>query len=229
MNFALFTYGGGLFLLRWLHFLGGITWIGMLYYMNFTQGLFMAETDGPTKSQVTTKLLPRVLWYFRWGAMLTFLSGWAYLGMNHIAYHSSYGVSILTGMTLGSLMWANVWFIIWPAQQLNMKSAGQVAGGGQAIPEVPARVARATVASRTNVLFSIPLLFFMGAASHLGIQVSPDANLCILAAVLGVVILALELNAIKGKNGPMTTVKGVIHCGIGLTVVLYVIVELLTK
>lgn len=223
--FSLFTYGGALFLFRWLHFLGGITWIGMLYYINFVHGGFMAQADAATKSQILTKQWPNVLWWFRWGAMLTIISGWSYLGMNHVNFHSSYGVTILCGATLGTIMWANVWFVIWPAQKINIAVAS---GTMQAPPTLPAKIAQAGVASRTNVLFSIPLLFFMGAASHLGIQVSETANLGLLAAVIGIIIAALEFNALKGKSGPMTTVKGVIHCGIGLTVVLYFLVEFMT-
>jgi uncharacterized membrane protein len=223
---SLFTYGGALFFLRWLHFLGGITWIGMLYYLNFVHGAFMAAADAPTKSQVMNNLFPKVMWYFRWGAMLTFLSGICYIGLNRIAPHSSYAVAIYTGATFATIMWANVWFVIWPAQKINIAVAQ---GKMQAPANLPARIARAGVCSRTNVLFSLPMLFCMGAASHLGIQVSETANLCIYAAVIGVVILLLELNALKGKNGPMTTVKGVIHCGIGLTVVTYAIMEFLTK
>ena len=73
------------------------------------------------------------------------------------------------------------------------------------------------------------MLFFMAAASHLPIMISPTANLMILAVVLAAILGALEFNAIKGKTGPMTTIKGVISCGFGLTAVLYFAVELLTK
>ena len=72
---ALFSDAGVELLLRWLHFLAGITWIGLLYYFNFVQGPFFAEADGATKSAATQKLVPRALWWFRWGAMFTFLSG----------------------------------------------------------------------------------------------------------------------------------------------------------
>jgi uncharacterized membrane protein len=75
MNLTLFSMDGLYFLLRWFHIFFGIVWIGILYYFNYVQGAFMAETDAPTKSQVTQKLLPRALWWFRWGAMGTFLVG----------------------------------------------------------------------------------------------------------------------------------------------------------
>lgn len=229
MTFSILTHGGFLFLVRWIHFLSGVTWIGMLYYFNFVQGSFFTETDALTKSNVTQKLVPRALWWFRWGAMLTILSGLAYLGSSGNDYHSSWGIAILTGATMGIIMFLNVWLVIWPAQKIVIQSATQVAGGGTAITEAAARGARAGVASRTNTLLSIPMLFFMGAASHLGFQVNPAADLKILAAAILVILGLIEFNALKGKSGPMTTVKGVIHCGLALTVILYVVVELLTK
>lgn len=231
---AILSFDGALFVLRWLHFFFGITWIGLLYYFNFVQGSFFAETDAATKSGVIQKLVPRALWWFRWGAMGTVVTGLLYLGARgHMAgmdiFATSWGISILTGMAMGLIMWANVWFVIWPAQKVVIASATQVAGGGQAIPEAAARGARAGVASRTNTLLSIPLLFFMGAASHLPIAVNPNANLMVLAIVVLVLLGAIELNALKGKTGPITTIKGVIHCGFALTVVFYLLVEFLTK
>jgi uncharacterized membrane protein len=229
MEFAILTRGGLMYLIRWIHFLSGVTWIGLLYYFNFVQGSFFGETDPTTKSNVTQKLVPRALWWFRWGAMFTFLSGIIYIGMSPQSWHNSWGVAIGTGATLGTLMFLNVWLIIWPKQKIVIQSAAQVAGGGKALPEAAAAGARAGVASRTNTLFSIPMLFFMGASQHLGIQVSPEKSLVPMVAVLAVIIGLIQLNAIKGKPGPMASVKGVIHLGLALTVVLYVVVELLTK
>lgn len=234
MEIALLSQDGSMFILRWLHLFFGVLWIGLLYYFNFVQGAFFAETDAATKSNAIQKLVPRALWWFRWAAMFTFLTGLLYLG--HKGHHdgaaifgTSWGIAILTGATLGTLMWANVWFVIWPNQKIVIESATQVAKGGAAIPQAAAAGARAGVASRTNVLFSIPMLFFMGAASHLPIMVNPNANLMILAGVLGVIMIALEANALKGKTGPMTTVKGVITCGFVLAAVLYGLMEVLTK
>ena len=78
--------------LRWFHFLAGITWIGLLYYFNFVQGEFFKETDANTKSAAVQKLVPRALWWFRWGAMFTFLTGFAILMMRA---HSA-GMELLT-------------------------------------------------------------------------------------------------------------------------------------
>ncbi|MCM2324543.1 MAG: urate hydroxylase PuuD [Oligoflexia bacterium] len=234
MTFALFSMDGLLFLLRWFHFFFGVIWIGHLYYFNFTQGPFFTETDATTKSNVVQKLLPRALWWFRWGAMVTMATGLLMLMIRGhrdggAIFATSWGLAILTGTALGLLMWANVWFVIWPAQKVVIQSALQVASGGQPIAEAAARGVRAGVASRTNTLFSLPMLFFMGSASHLPLTFGPAPSFGALAAVIGVILLALELNALKGKLGPLTTVKGVIHMGFVLTAVLYVAMELLTK
>lgn len=227
---ALFNSQGLLFVLRWIHFFFGIIWIGHLYYFNFTQGPFMAETDAATKSGVTQKLLPRALWWFRWGAMFTFLSGWVYLGIRGAELgaaflQSSYGVHILMGAILASLMWFNVWFVIWPNQKVVIANAETVAKGGAANPAAPASAAKALLASRTNVLFSMPMLFFMGAASHLNVMVTETSHMAGLFWTFGILTAALELNALKGKLGPLTTVKGVIHMGSLLVLVMYAMVE----
>ena len=234
MQFALFSLDGFMFVLRWLHFFFGITWIGLLYYFNFVQGAFFAETDAATKSGAIQKLVPRALWWFRYGALYTMGTGILYLAIKgHIGgfdmFASSWGVAILTGATMGLVMGCNVWFIIWPKQKIVIQSVTQVAQGGQAIPEAAAAGVKAGLASRTNTLLSIPMLFFMGAASHLPIAIGPNANFGLLAAVMAIIIGLIELNAIKGKTGPMTSIKGVIHCGFALALVMYFAMEFLTK
>jgi uncharacterized membrane protein len=229
MSFALATMDGFLFVLRWLHIFFGVIWIGHLYYFNFVQGLFFAETDAATKSQAIQKLVPKALWWFRWGAMFTLITGILLItGRAHqgFSFASSWGINILTGMTLGFLMWFNVWFIIWPNQKVVIASATQVAGGGAAIPEAAACAAKAGLASRHNTLFSIPMLFFMAAARNLNVSVDESSHFTLCAILLAVVIFGLEFNAIKGKLGPMTTVKGVIHMGFAMAVVLYAIIEI---
>jgi len=234
MNIALLSMDGFIFILRWLHFFFGVIWIGHLYYFNFVQGSFFAETDALTKSNAIQKLVPRALWWFRWGAMFTMLTGIIYLAIKGhqngaILFATSWGVSILTGATLGLLMWANVWFVIWPNQKIVIQSATQVAQSGKPLPEAAAAATRAGVASRTNTLFSVPMLFFMGAASHLPLAIGPEPHLGALVVILALIFGGLELNATLGKTGPMTTVKGVIACGFSLTAVLYLLIEILTK
>lgn len=228
MNIALFSAEGGLFVLRWLHVLFGITWIGHLYYFNFVQGAFFAEIDAATKNQAITKLVPRALWYFRYGALFTLITGIGLItGRAHQGFNfmSSWGVNIIISMTMATIMFLNVWLIIWPNQKIIIASATQVLGGGSALPEAAASGAKALLASRTNTLFSIAMLFFMVAARNLNINTSETSNFIATFAVIGAIIVALELNAIKGKLGPIATVKGVVHMGVVLALVMYGLVE----
>jgi uncharacterized membrane protein len=220
------------FYLRWFHFLAGITWIGILYYFNFVQTPFFAETEAPVRTGAIQKLVPRALWWFRWAAMVTFLVGiLMYLIRMHemgvgLFFNSSYGVTITIGGLMGTIMLLNVWLVIWPAQQVVIASTNQVASGGQALPDAAARGRRGALASRTNTVFSIPMLFFMGAASHYNI-VGP-AGLGALGWVLVlIVIAAVEYNALAGTQGPtkkpLDSVSGALWFGFILWAVLYVL------
>src|SRR5215475_503614 len=224
---ALFSLDGFLFLLRWVHFMAGITWIGMLYYLNFAQTPFLAtELGGTVRSGMVRGLLQTVLWWFRWGAMFTFLTGWTIVithmltGTGSMAYYAL----ILTGGTLGSFMWYNVWFVIMPRQRLTIASAEAVAGGGQANPEAAKQAPIAGRASRTNTLFSIPMLFFMGAARHLALvdKEMPKYGMYLLSML--VLAVLFEANIFVGNattQKPLATVSGTIHTGLGLTLVLW--------
>lgn len=225
------------FLLRWFHFLAGITWIGMLYYFNFVQTPFFGtELGGTARGPMVRGLVPNALWWFRWGAMVTFLTGWLIVltrwGHEGMPLDSEYMTRILTGGLLGTLMWANVWFVIWPAQKIVIASAEQVAGGGQALPDAAARGARAGLASRTNTLLSIPMLFFMGAAAHLA-RLTGDGGVASYWIVALLVMFAVEANALVGPGlatqKPLSTVSGTIHAGLGLTVVLFLAHLFLTR
>ncbi|NKB34214.1 MAG: antitermination protein NusG [Pseudomonadales bacterium] len=216
------------YLFRWIHFFAGVAWIGLLYYFNFVQTEYFKETDASAKASAISKLVPRALWWFRYGALFTFLSGVilaAYLG-GAINYY------ITIGMVLGTLMFLNVWLIIWPNQKIVIASNDQVIGGGEANPAAAGALAKAGLASRTNTLFSLPMLFFMGASAHLTgigrIPMSSDGGTSEIAMGLTLLIVAaLEFNGIKGKTGPMTSVSGVIHCGVWLMIALLLIIEFL--
>ena len=213
---------------RWIHMFAGVIWIGLLYYFNFVQTEYFKETSPEAKSAAISKLVPRALWWFRYGALFTFLSGTilaAYLG-GAINYY------ITLGMIMGTLMFLNVWLIIWPNQKIVIASNEQVLGGGEALPDAASALGKAGLASRTNTLFSLPMLFFMGASGHLNgigrVPMSSDEGVSALALALTLLIVAaLEINAVKGKTGPMTSVKGVIHCGVGLLAALVIIIEVL--
>ncbi len=207
------------FLFRWGHLLFGITWIGVLYYFNFIQGAYFKEAGPEALSDAKAKLAPRALWWFRWGAMFTFLTGRVLLmGVQGGNVMNDY---IVVGATLGTLMFLNVWLVIWPAQQIAL---GMTAG------DAPAAGAKALLASRTNTLFSAPMAYCMLASPHVGYGadhlLSASGGGAGLYAALAVVA-ALEVNGLMGKQGPMTTVKGVIHSSIGLTVVVVALLVLL--
>lgn len=232
MDVALFTHDGLVQILRMTHFFFGVAWIGLLYYFNFVQGPFFAEIDAPTKNVAFSKLVPKALWWFRWGAMGTFLSGLVMLAIQGAQlkgdfFLTPYGLYIWPGALMGTFMFLNVWLIIWPKQKILIASANSVLGGGPANPEAAKVAPQAALASRTNVLFSIPLLFFMGASRHLSIGMGENFSPWIPVGVVTAIILAIEVNALKGKMGPLTTIKGVIHCGLGLLVVLYGLLEAL--
>ena len=211
------------FLLRWLHFLAGITWIGLLYYFNFVQGPFMAEADAATKSGATQKLVPRALAWFRWSALLTFLTGAAIIGKRigespegSAAWSSPWAVTILTGALFGTVMLANVWRVIWPKQKVVIASAIAAASGGQANTAAPAAARRAFLASRTNVVFSIPMLFFTvpGGGNHLAYWIG-----------LFVLVALIEINALIATTGPTTKpiekIPGVIVTGFVVWAIVY--------
>lgn len=227
-----------LFLLRWLHFLAGITWIGLLYYFNFVQTPFFAETEAPVRTGAIMKLVPRALWWFRWGAMVTFLAGlliylikWAEQGASF--FFGPYGVIITLGGLLGTVMFLNVWLVIWPNQKIVIASTTQVAQGGQALAEAAGAARRAALTSRTNVVFSIPMLFFMGAASHYPTLVGEVTA----GSLWGWIILCwgaialVEANALVGTQGatkkPLDTVAGALWSGFILAAYFWLFYEIL--
>lgn len=205
------------FLFRWGHVLFGITWIGLLYYFNFVQGEYFKEAEAGAKSDAVKKLAPRALWWFRWGAMFTFITG-VYLLYVLGAAANQY---IMLGALMGTFMFLNVWLIIWPAQKI---VCGLVEG------DAAAAAPKAMLASRTNTLFSGPMLFGMLGSKHATFTLSMTAGLSLsdMGFVIPLVlIVALQLNAIFGKVGPMASVAGVIHSSLGLTAIVFGLVHFL--
>ena len=222
-----------LMLLRWIHFLAGITWIGLLYFFNLVNVPFMKELDVPTKGKVVPSLMPHALWWFRWAAVVTVLAGlaywgnivaadarnggagigtamgsffviwtvtwallyaclipgkgaldkgpalaviytiviiiaaWLFLSWNNHGWESNRLLSIGIGGGVGWMMLLNVWGVIWRIQKRLILWTKENAANGTPIPEKSKAMARmAFLTSRANAFFSIPMLFFMGAASH---------------------------------------------------------------
>ncbi len=145
-------------LARWIHFLAGITWVGLLYYFNLVQmaALKDAGADG-TAAGITKHVAPRALLWFRWSAVVTWLAGAALLGAHlgdaFMLRNDYEGIGI--GAWLGTIMLFNVWVLIWPNQQ-------KILGLVPADDAAKAKARRvAMLASRTNMMLSIPMLFFM--------------------------------------------------------------------
>ena len=160
----------GPFFFRWLHVLSGVMWIGLLWYFNFVQIPNMPNIPDEQKPAIGKVIAPAALWWFRWGAMATIVTGLILAMLNGylieaitigltdgVPKHTAIGI----GMWLGTIMWFNVWFVIWPNQK---RALGIV----EATPEAKAASARtAMLFSRTNTLLSIPMLFAMVAAQNI--------------------------------------------------------------
>ncbi|MBT9614254.1 MAG: urate hydroxylase PuuD [Burkholderiales bacterium] len=148
---------------RWIHFMAGVMWIGLLYYFNFVQvaALKDATADG-TNAGITKHIAPRALFFFRWAALVTWLAGAALLGARFVPAFTLQPSAAMIGLGawLGTIMLFNVWGLIWPNQKkiLGMKPASD------AEKATARRVA--FLASRTNTMLSIPMLFFMGVGVH---------------------------------------------------------------
>lgn len=202
-------------LFRWGHVIFGITWIGLLYYFNFVQGEYFKEASKDALPDVKAKLATRALWWFRWAAMFTLITGIVLLG----ALGKNSSGFILVGAVLGTFMMLNVWLIIWPHQKVVL---------GLKEGDVPTSAAKAGLASRTNTLFSAPMLMGMLASKHgmafsAGmLPLSAGFSTGLLAA-LGLMVL-IQLNAMFGKMGPMASVKGVIHLSLVLTAVMVALI-----
>src|SRR5258708_21102066 len=151
-------------IVRWIHIMAGVMWVGLLYYFNFVQvaALKAAQADS-TAAGITKHVAPRALFFFSWAALATWLAGEALLGSNFVAAFTLQAgfQKIGIGAWLGTIMLLNVWGLIWPNQK-------KILGLVQATDEQKNKARRvAFLASRTNTMFSIPMLFFMVAQAHM--------------------------------------------------------------
>ena len=201
---------------RAFHILFGIAWIGLLYYFNFVQTEYVKIADPDAKADVMKKLAPNALWWFRWAAFFTFLTGLILF----YQITARIGTEIILGATMGTLMMLNVWGIIWRNQKIVL---------GMKDGDVPAAAAKAGLASRTNSLFSVPMLMYMVYSAHAqgSYLVLDDWNMTSLIIGLAI-IFAIEANAIWGKMLPaIASVKAVITSSFVLAVIFKIITDTL--
>ncbi len=205
----IFSKSGFAFLSRWGHVVVGITWIGLLYYFNFVQVPAFGEMEAAARNNAVDKLASRALWWFRWAAAATVVTGIMILGfqenLNDMGYFKTRaGIAIATGILFGLTMFVNVWGIIWRNQKTVIANARNVQAGGEADPAAAPAGRIALLASRQNTIYSLPLLIFMVGTAHFpynGQLLNPSGSKRgIYWAITGVVWLLFELNAL-GKLG----------------------------
>jgi len=239
-------------LVRSLHVLAGITWIGLLYYFNVVQVPAFASYGDEARARNVSieKLASRALWWFRWSAVATLVMGLLILGvtkdyMKDFMTDTSFiglghSAAIFVGMLFGITMAANVWMVIWKNQKVVIANAATLVAGGEANPGAAAAGRSAALASRQNFIFSFSMLWFMVGAAHLyGAYNGDSAGKAWLFVIIAVVIgAALELNALGYFGGKAATNKllwpyeshrNAIITGAVLWAVLYLLSEALLK
>jgi uncharacterized membrane protein len=232
------------FLSRWGHYLFGVTWIGILYYFNFVQVPAYAELSAGARTEALEYNTRRALWWFRWAAVFTILTGLLIIGLNsgdnagEYAFDNVWGTSIFTGGLIGIVMGANVWMVIWPNQQVVLANAKNVLAGGEANPAAPTHARAAAMASRTNAFLSIPMLWFMAFTSHFSPRFGEGAGeidggkaaiywILILAFIAVVELIGLGMIGGRGVGGPLhyhiEQHKNTIIAGLVATIVIHVV------
>src|SRR3954447_12147290 len=235
---------GGAFLSRWLHVVVGITWIGLLYYFNFVQVPAFAEMEAAARNNAIDKLASRALWWFRWAAVATLITGILILlfqknGDKSQLFSADYmksvpGMAIATGILLALTMFLNVWLVIWPNQKKVIANARNVQAGGEADPDAAAAGRKALLASRMNAIFSFTMLMFMVGTAHFflpgNFKFAPSgSDRGIYWAIALIIWLVLELSALGviggtkpgGTNVIFDTHRAAIITGFILVVVYY--------
>ncbi len=249
--FGFFSRNGlGSFGFRWLHILAGIMWIGLLYYFNFVQVPAFAAFGDEAKARniAIDKVARKALWWFRWAAFSTFVTGILITVVTENYFSDGFGksaggIAISTGMLLGTIMMLNVWGVIWRNQKVVLANAANLLAGGEADPNAAAAGRRAFMASRQNTIFSVSMLFFMVFKSHAlttGAELS-GGKVGTFWLITLILIVVLELNCLglmpwktqpnKGLNvlydGP--GVRNPLVAAFGLWVVFLVLTEIFFK
>lgn len=233
--------GSGQAIGRFVHLLAGVTWVGMLYFFDFVQVPAFAELTRGSRTEALRRVTYRAMWWFRSGATLTFLSGvWILFFQERFGseFSSFWGTPAGAGMAFGALlgttMFVNVWTVIWPAQKVVIASVSREAAGQDPDPRAPEATKQALRASRVNVLFSVPMLWYMLWVSHYGGRYDPvpgSTSLAIAWAVFVVVGLGLEQLALGRSEGAAESVRRflfedhrrTIALGFAVTVVLHIV------
>jgi uncharacterized membrane protein len=238
-------------LVRSLHVLAGITWIGLLYYFNVVQvPSFAAYGDEARARNVSIeKLASRALWWFRWAAIATLVMGLLIVGvtkdymkdfMSGDSLTLGKNAAIFVGMLLGITMAANVWMIIWKNQKVVIANAANLVAGGQADPAAAGAGRTALLASRQNFIFSFAMLWFMVGAAHLygGYDVDSAGKAWAFVLIAVIICGALQINCLGMLGGKAATNKllwpyeshrNAIITGAVLWAVLYLLSEILLK
>ncbi|MFM7061172.1 MAG: hypothetical protein ACKOZL_08325, partial [Actinomycetes bacterium] len=227
--------GGGLeYLTRYAHVVFGVAWIGLLYYFNFVQVPAFAEMEAAARNNAIDKLASRALWWFRWAAVATVVSGililWAQKRLSGGEYFKSpAGIAIATGILLALTMFVNVWGIIWRNQKVVIANARNVQAGGEADPAAAGAGRKALLASRQNVIYSLPMLAFMVGTSHFGAKGGADGSQRGLYwGITALIWILFELNALGvfGKDPGGTRKIYDTHKAAIVTGVVYLVVQL---
>ena len=241
----------GQFGFRWLHILAGITWIGLLYYFNLVQVPAFAEYGDEARARniALDKVARRALWWFRWAAISTFVTGILITIITKDYFSNEFGkqaggIAITTGMLLGTIMMLNVWGVIWRNQKVVLANAANVIAGGEPDPGAAAAGRRAFMASRQNTVFSVSMLFFMVFKSHspaIVVTKVASGKMGAYWVIALIIIIVMELNALgllpwkatpnKGLNmmydGP--GVRNLLISAVGLWVIFLILTETLLR
>jgi uncharacterized membrane protein len=230
-------------ILRWWHVVFGVAWIGLLYYFNFVQLVAFPKMEAPHRNGAIDKLVPQALWYFRFAALATAITGILMLGLGFgpVEKGNPYqlgtgdgstggqGWSIITGSIIGLIMLANVWLVIWPNQQKIIANARGLLEGKPADPNLGTAPRKALLASRTNAIFSITLLMFMTGTQNI-FNGEAKGSVIIAFLIVMVIVLVLELSAlgfIGGLEGPLTkplaSHKNIAHIGAPLAIIILIV------
>jgi uncharacterized membrane protein len=249
----LLTRFGLTFGFRWLHVLGGIMWIGLLYYFNLVQVPAFAAfgDDGKSRNMAIDKIARRALWWFRWSALFTLVTGLLIVGItkdymkDFLTKNSGQGVAhdaaISLGMIFGITMAANVWMVIWKNQKVVLANAANVLAGNPPDPAAAAAGRSAALASRQNTVFSVSMLFFMVGSAHFfntslwTAGPSKAVTFLIIGIVIGTIFELNCLGIIGGKATtnkllwPYESHKNAIIAAFSMWAVLWILSEILFK